>query len=83
MRDLTLEELSDLSADLESLNDSRGFESHPFKVGWYNDSVGDKFQLPYSSDTLAFVIISQPSMFEKAFLPFVETSLKCQVVHKS
>ena len=61
MRDLTLEELASLAADLKSLNESRGFEAHPFKIGWYNQSVAEKFELPYSSETLAFVIISQPS----------------------
>ena len=79
MRDLTLEELASLAADLKSLNESRGFEAHPFKIGWYNQSVAEKFELPHSSETLAFVIISQPSMFEKTFLPFVETSLRSQV----
>ena len=33
-----------------------------------------KFDLP--SDTLAFVIISTPSMFEKAFIPYVK-SISC------
>ena len=64
------------------VNEDRGFEAHPFKIGWYNESVGEKFELPYSCDTLAFVIISQPSMFENTFLPFVEESLKDKVSFK-
>ena len=79
MRDLGLEDLAGLEAELKGLADDRGFEVHPFKVGWYNQSVGGRFALPYSDDTLAFVVISQPSMFEKAFLPFVENNLKDQV----
>ena len=43
-----------------------------FQVGWYNDQVGAKFELDYAYDTLAFIVISQPSMFEKGFLPFMK-----------
>ena len=45
-----------------------------FQIGWYNDQVSDlfKFTLPY--DTLAAVIISTPSMFERSFLPCVKTA---------
>jgi len=48
-----------------------GFESHPFLVDWYNQLVSDKFKLDYDGDTVACILISQPSMFEKAFLPFL------------
>ena len=50
-----------------------GFEASPFKLKWYNASVtNDKFKLTCApDDSLAFVIISQPSMFEATFLPFV------------
>lgn len=49
-----------------------GLEYASFKVGWYNEQVSKFFQLPYHPDTLSYVIISTPSMFEKSFLPFVE-----------
>lgn len=49
-----------------------GMEVHPFLLGWYNQQVSEKFLLPHSENTLGFVVISQPSMFEKSFLPFLE-----------
>ncbi len=49
----------------------RGFEAHPFLVGWYNQVVADKFKLPFCEDAVAFVILSQPSMFERTFLPYL------------
>jgi len=49
-----------------------GFECHPFLTGWYNELVSEKFKLDYPPDTAACIVISQPSMFEKAFLPFLE-----------
>eukprot|EP00096_Caligus_rogercresseyi_P014824 TRINITY_DN7313_c0_g1_i1.p1 TRINITY_DN7313_c0_g1~~TRINITY_DN7313_c0_g1_i1.p1 ORF type:complete len:248 (-),score=53.19 TRINITY_DN7313_c0_g1_i1:842-1558(-) len=55
----------------KSLGSSQGFESHPFRVGNYNGLVGPKFKLPFDEDSLAFVLISRPSMFEKTFLPFL------------
>lgn len=48
-----------------------GFETHPFKVGWYNDQVGVEFKLPYDDDTMATLIISTPDMFDKSLLPFI------------
>ncbi|CAN2390874.1 Methylmalonic aciduria and homocystinuria type C protein [Pristimantis euphronides] len=49
----------------------RGFEVHPFQVGWYNAVVGPAFHLSFPPDTLAFVVLSTPSMFEKSFKPFL------------
>ena len=49
----------------------------PFKIGWYNNAVTDK-KFAFSDtdpNTLAFVVISIPSMFEKAFLPYLEQEL--------
>jgi len=60
-----------LQTQLEDILDKYGFELHPFLVGWYNEQVSPKFQLSFPPETLAFVVISQPSMFEKAFLPFL------------
>ncbi|XP_053470576.1 cyanocobalamin reductase / alkylcobalamin dealkylase [Ictalurus furcatus] len=55
----------------ESLN-SLGFEVYPLKIGWYNAVVSQAHQLQYSVDTLALVVLSTPSMFEKVFLPFLQ-----------
>ncbi|XP_053098340.1 cyanocobalamin reductase / alkylcobalamin dealkylase isoform X2 [Pangasianodon hypophthalmus] len=56
----------------ETLN-SLGFEVYPLKIGWYNAVVSQAHQLQYSADTLALVVLSTPSMFEKVFLPFLRT----------
>ncbi|XP_078074781.1 cyanocobalamin reductase / alkylcobalamin dealkylase isoform X1 [Mustelus asterias] len=48
-----------------------GFECYPFKIGWYNAALRPSFHLQYSDDTLVFVILSTPQMFEKAFKPFI------------
>ncbi|XP_063591278.1 cyanocobalamin reductase / alkylcobalamin dealkylase-like isoform X3 [Penaeus indicus] len=77
IRNLSLFELTEISRKLHLELAPRGFEFHPFKIGWYNKHVAESFQLPYHEDTVAFVVISTPSMFEKAFLPFV-TELDCQ-----
>lgn len=42
------------------------------KVGWYNAVLQPAFHLPYPDDTLAFVVLSTPSMFDKALKPFVK-----------
>ncbi|XP_061488792.1 cyanocobalamin reductase / alkylcobalamin dealkylase isoform X2 [Rhineura floridana] len=52
-----------------------GFEIHPFKVGWYNAVLPPAFHLPYSDNTLAFVVLSVPAMFDKAFKPFLRNQL--------
>ncbi|NXD61636.1 MMAC protein, partial [Eolophus roseicapillus] len=41
------------------------------KVGWYNAVVQPAFHLFFFDDTLAFVVLSTPSMFEKVFFSFV------------
>jgi len=58
---------------LENILVPQGFELHPFLTGWYNEQVSPKFRLEYPDNTLAFVAISTPSMFEKAFLPFLSS----------
>lgn len=35
--------------------------------------MSNKFTLNFPGDTLAFVVLSQPSMFEKTFLPYLKT----------
>lgn len=41
------------------------------QIKWYNDIVGPEYALKYPDDTLAFLVISSPSMFERAFLPYL------------
>ena len=45
------------------------------QIGWYNDCVRKPFEFKYDRETLAFILISTPSMFEKAFLPFLGSEL--------
>lgn len=68
---VSLEDFSKVKSKLDLLLSPNGFECHPFKVGWYNDHVAESFHLEYQPDTLAFVIISIPSMFEKTFIPYL------------
>jgi len=60
-----------LQCDLNRILNEFGLECHPFKVEWYNQHVNKGFELNYDDDTLAFVVISTPSFFEKKVLPFV------------
>ncbi|KAL5016177.1 hypothetical protein ScPMuIL_005766 [Solemya velum] len=48
-----------------------GFEAHPFKIGWYNEVVDDIFHFPYDDDVVAFLVVSTPAMFDKAFKPYI------------
>ena len=68
--------VTELKTKIDGIISPYGFEVHPFLTGWYNELVNAKFHLEQPPDTLAFVIISQPSMFEKAFLPFLGDSVK-------
>ena len=63
--------VTELKTKIGDILSSYGFEVEPFLTGWYNELVSEKFQLDHPPDTLAFIIISQPAMFEKAFLPFL------------
>ncbi len=56
-----------------------GLECHAFKIGWYNELVQSPFHLAYHSDTLALVVISAPSMFERLFKPFLNTVVDCRL----
>jgi len=50
-----------------------GLESHPFKIGWYNEQVvHEAFHLPYPYDSLALAVISTPLMFDHGFIPFIK-----------
>ena len=65
-------EYREIVSKLERESRTLGLEVSPFKIGWYNEAVANKkFEFPDEPDTLAFIIISTPSMFEKAFLPFL------------
>jgi methylmalonic aciduria homocystinuria type C protein len=65
-----MEKIQDI---IETFCVDKGLEAAVFKLKWYNSSViNDKFKLDFCpEDSLAFVIISQPTMFEKCFLPFI------------
>ena len=66
------EDLENIVESMKIEAEKYGMEAAPFLVKWYNDTLKDKrFQLGASGNTLAFLIISAPSMFEKAFLPFM------------
>jgi hypothetical protein len=62
-----------LESQLEQILCPHGFECHPFLVGWYNDQVSPKFHLDHPPNILAYTVIRQPSMFERAFLPFLSS----------
>ncbi|CAF3220732.1 unnamed protein product [Rotaria socialis] len=54
-----------------------GFEVYPFLISWYNSIVDPLFRLStYDDDTVAFLVVSTPSMFEKTFLPYALDSSK-------
>lgn len=72
------EDITELCSQVEDILGDCGLEIHPFLVGWYNDQVDAKFRLNYESSTLAMVVISQPEMFEKSFLPFLATRRKSE-----
>ncbi|ODM94459.1 Methylmalonic aciduria and homocystinuria type C protein [Orchesella cincta] len=65
-----------IGAILSSALDPIGLDVHPFMIGWYNKKVGAKFRLEYPEDTLAFVIISGPDVFEKCIVPYVTCQLQ-------
>jgi len=65
--------IEEIMADIADVTPLKGFEFHPFRIGWYNECVQKAFALPYDYDTLAFVVITTPSMFENYLLPYVKT----------
>ncbi|CAL2033534.1 unnamed protein product [Caenorhabditis brenneri] len=50
-----------------------GFESHMFRIGAYNEAVGEDsvFALPYNDNTMALLLLSTPDMFDVAFRKWV------------
>ncbi|XP_078327892.1 uncharacterized protein LOC111115434 [Crassostrea virginica] len=57
---------------MEEMLVSLGYEIYPFKVGWYNQPIEEKYKLPFPDDTLAVLVISTPDLWEKAFIPFAK-----------
>lgn len=57
----------------QKLSSHEGFESHMFKIGSYNEAVGESspFALPYDDSTMALLILSTPDMFDVAFRKWV------------
>lgn len=47
------------------------------QIGWYNSVLPASLHLAFPDDCLAVVVLSTPSMFEQAFLPFLEKK-SCQ-----
>ena len=62
---------------LRARAEEKGLEVYPFQVGWYNASVGEPFHFPVHGETLAVLVISAPSMFEKLFLPYIMEDEQC------
>ena len=62
---------ADVLKQLTRSAEDKGLELYPFKVGWYNSKVDTPFSFSLPHDTLAVLVISTPSMFEKLFLPSV------------
>lgn len=72
--EVTETQYRNIVSKLETVSFSFGIEVHPFNIGWYNDTILDKkFVLDGPYNTLAFVVISTPSMFEKAFIPYINS----------
>ena len=63
---------------MDSIMSPWGFESYPLQIQWYNEKVTSPFQFGHlDPETLAFVVLSVPSMFENSFLPFLSQQTDC------
>ena len=64
---------------LKSHCEPLGLEPYMFKLSWYNELVDPPFRFDYDGNTVCAVIISTPSYFEQAFLPYLKAtdSEKC------
>lgn len=70
--ELSDKEYQEILLKLDSEGSRFGLEIIPFKTEWYNNAITDKtFAFTDAPNTLAFIVISTPSMFEKAFLPYI------------
>ncbi|XP_074662218.1 cyanocobalamin reductase / alkylcobalamin dealkylase-like [Tubulanus polymorphus] len=68
---MIIERVNDIQDNLNQKFTGSGFEFHPFLIGWYHEKVSKSFRVNYPEDTVAFVVVSTPDMFEKSFLPFI------------
>ncbi|XP_045147910.1 cyanocobalamin reductase / alkylcobalamin dealkylase isoform X2 [Echinops telfairi] len=66
-------QVAELKQKIEDTLCPFGFEVYPFQVAWYNALLPSAFHLPLPGPTLAFVVLSTPSMFDQAFKPFLQT----------
>lgn len=64
---------SEIVAKANKVLNRGGYDCAPFKIEWYNETVGQPFKLDYPGDTLAVNVINTPTMFEDALKPFVCT----------
>ena len=46
------------------------------QISKYNEKVAQEYQLDYHDNTVAFVALSSPTMFEKAFVPFLNEEIE-------
>ena len=58
-----------VTATLHERAERTGLEFHPFQMGWYNARVAEPWRFHLHQNTLAVLVVSTPSMFEKLFLP--------------
>jgi len=63
----------DLLTILKNELEPYGMEVYMFKVGWYNAQVSSGFRLAFADDTVCAVVLTIPSFFEKAFLPYLKS----------
>lgn len=76
-RAISANDVAQLRAQVEPSFAAIGLEVHTFKVAWYNALVAPEYSLKaYHDDTLALLVISRPSMFELAFLPFLAQTVE-------
>lgn len=67
-------EVEEVIGVLQSRCEGTGVTCHPFLLGWYHDRVAPPFHFPWGEDTLAVLLISTPSMFERLFIPYLRSS---------
>ncbi|XP_078724006.1 cyanocobalamin reductase / alkylcobalamin dealkylase isoform X1 [Lampetra fluviatilis] len=70
---------SSVLASIRQRLEPLGFECHGFQVAWYNERVLEGFRLPVPAESLAVLVISTPSMFELALLPFLSRTERCGI----
>ncbi|KAM5266563.1 cyanocobalamin reductase / alkylcobalamin dealkylase [Hipposideros larvatus] len=66
-------QVAELKQKIEDTLCPFGFEVYPFQVAWYNALLPQAFHLPLPGPTLAFLVLSTPSMFDRALKPFLQS----------